>query len=110
MAMTPERQREYYRENRKTLIAGAVIRNKKHRRIKRGLVTQAKAKPCSDCGNTYPSHVMQFDHVRGKKEFNLSEAGNRGVSYDKILLEISKCDVVCANCHAIRTFERRAGV
>ena len=28
-------------------------------------------------------------------------------SIDRMLAEAAKCDIVCANCHRLRTFERR---
>lgn len=58
--------------------------------------------PCVDCGENHPFYVMQFDHVRGEKQFNVSAAvGN--VKKERVLEEIEKCDLVCANCHAVRT-------
>ncbi len=39
-------------------------------------ITQSeKNKPCSDCGNKYDYWIMQFDHVKGKKRFNISRVG-----------------------------------
>lgn len=63
-------------------------------------------KPCADCGMRYPYYVMQFDHLRDKK-FGINKI--RSHSWEKVLEEISKCDLVCANCHAIRTFNRCMG-
>lgn len=60
-----------------------------------------------DCGVQYPYWVMQFDHRPDEvKEFTI------GASVDKrskaaVMAEIAKCDVVCANCHADRTHQRR---
>ena len=71
----------------------------------RQLVREAKSKPCMDCHREYPSYVMQFDHARGTKRFELSQAVKH--SQLNVLVEIDKCDVVCANCHAIRTYNRR---
>ena len=67
-------------------------------------------KPCFDCGNKYPSYVMQFDHVpgRGEKKGPVSKMW-RVNSKDVVLEEISKCDLVCANCHSIRTYKRIKG-
>jgi hypothetical protein len=61
---------------------------------------------CIDCGIKDP-RVLDFDHVMGKKEFTL---GN-GPFYSKerVLKEIKKCVVRCANCHRIKTYERREG-
>lgn len=69
-------------------------------------IESEKNKPCKDCGGTFPSCCMDFDHVRGKKKFNLSMA-SRTNSISAIKAELSKCEVVCANCHRIRTKNRR---
>jgi len=63
-----------------------------------------KDAPCVDCGVKYPSYVMQFDHVRGKKSFNIGNV--KGISLKRLLIEVEKCDLVCANCHAERTHMR----
>lgn len=62
-------------------------------------------RPCTDCGNVFPPECMDFDHVRGKKFRKLS-----AMCYysDAILLkEVAKCELVCANCHRIRTEARK---
>ena len=67
---------------------------------------EVKSVPCTDCGEQHPYYVMQFDHCRGTKLFTISQSTSAGHSLDKIKAEIAKCDVVCANCHAKRTFSR----
>lgn len=62
--------------------------------------------PCVDCGEA-DVVVLQFDHL-GDKVANVTVLANRGWSWPKILAEIEKCEVVCANCHVRRT-ARRAG-
>ncbi len=70
-------------------------------------IKQIKEKSsCADCKKKYPYYVMDFDHVRGQKSFNI------GGSYEykgrlQILEEIKKCDLVCSNCHRERTHKRR---
>jgi hypothetical protein len=66
-----------------------------------------KSRPCHDCGIQYPYYIMQFDHVRGQKMFNLSKCASSPHSKKKVEAEIAKCEVVCANCHASRTWQRR---
>jgi len=80
--------------------------NKSHLLWKRNrqLVLEAKDVPCMDCGARHPFWIMQFDHVRGKKEFNLSAASAR--AEQKVKDEIAKCDIVCSNCHDDRTYKR----
>ena len=68
-----------------------------------------KDKPCMDCGNRYPPICMDFDHIpeRGPKLFNVSVAAGKLLLMKKLAAEIAKCDVVCANCHRLRTEKRR---
>ncbi len=81
-------------------------RNTRHRRKKQKRLTAYKAnRPCTDCGIYYPSCVMDFDHVRGEKTMDVSRMVAYG--WDTVMQEIDKCDLVCANCHRIRTEARR---
>lgn len=63
--------------------------------------------PCVDCGNFYPYYVMQFDHVGGDKVANVSQLLHRGHGRKSVMAEIAKCELVCANCHAKRTWQRQ---
>ena len=60
---------------------------------------------CVDCG--YKAHfaAMEFDHRPGtEKLFNVNS--KVAADAEKVWAEVAKCDVVCANCHQIRTHER----
>jgi hypothetical protein len=59
---------------------------------------------CLDCGVTNPI-VLDFDHLHDKK-YNISRMIHDGFSWAAIKKEIAKCEVVCANCHRIRTHNR----
>lgn len=68
--------------------------------------------PCMDCGSYFPAVAMDFDHVRGHKLATISQmtaAKWKSVSWGQILVEMAKCDLVCANCHRVRTSNRRRG-
>lgn len=61
---------------------------------------------CMDCGYNLHPHALEFDHRPGTtKKFNIGAFRNR--SWETLLDEIKKCDVVCSNCHKIRTATRR---
>lgn len=82
------------------------LSNKNIRERKRELISSYKDKPCKDCGIKYPSYVMDFDHLdREQKSFNISSSINK-MSIQQIEEEILKCDVICANCHRIRTYQQ----
>lgn len=55
----------------------------------------------------HPVWRMQFDHRNGdEKVACVSELISMG-TLNKLLAEIAKCDVVCANCHCDRTHRRK---
>ena len=62
-------------------------------------------KGCTDCGyNAHPA-ALDFDHMPGQvKSFTIGSDGIRNRA--RIWQEVAKCEVVCANCHRIRTFTR----
>lgn len=60
-------------------------------------------KKCQDCGEGDPL-FLDFDHKdRSQKSYNVSDHARIGYSLARILKEVEKCDVVCANCHRRRT-------
>ena len=61
---------------------------------------------CMDCKGSYPGYAMDFDHVRGTKTANLAQMLTSGYGIETIKAEIAKCELVCANCHRIRTYKR----
>lgn len=96
-AATPEERERERAQSRRA--------NAKYRARIRAIIEEAKNRPCSDCGGRFPKCAMDLDDVRGRKEFKISEAVQLayGVSLERIRTEIAKCDIVCANCHRIRT-------
>lgn len=52
---------------------------------------------------------MDFDHLpQYEKLFNIGSPSNWTSLY-RVKQEIAKCEVVCSNCHRIRTWERKNG-
>lgn len=62
-------------------------------------------KQCADCGNK-DQITFEFDHTKNNKTYSISKLVGNGADWDKILREIKKCDLVCANCHRRRTARR----
>lgn len=63
-----------------------------------------ESRPCTDCGLNWPYYVLDFDHARGLKIDNISKLLSRPLNFLK--REIEKCDLLCSNCHRIRTHQR----
>jgi hypothetical protein len=61
-------------------------------------------KPCAECGLTFHPVAMHWHHLPGVEK--AAELGNlaKGGSRRRVLEEIAKCELICANCHAVRTF------
>ena len=91
----------HYAKNRQRYINKAAdYRREAKRKFVEWLMTQS----CSDCGVS-DYRVLEFDHVGLDKEFNVS-TGVGSYSLDRMQTEIAKCEIVCANCHRIRTADR----
>lgn len=75
------------------------------RRTYSAFLSKEKSKSCTDCGGYFHPHCMDFDHVRGKKLFNVGDGAK--YSPEKIKAELAKCELVCANCHRLRTLHRK---
>ena len=65
-----------------------------------------ESKPCSDCNIYFPYYVMDFDHVDGKS-FNISRHRHHTKMLETVKKEIQKCELVCSNCHRVRTHNRK---
>lgn len=94
--------REHREANPEAYRAASVARRARTQRL---MMDYLADKACADCGETDPV-VLQFDHVTGEKVLNVSWAVHNGWAWERILSEIDKCEIVCANDHARRTAER----
>ena len=61
--------------------------------------------PCVECGERDPV-VLHFDHLRDKRN-DVAYMCKSGFAWATILVEIAKCQVLCANCHATKTARER---
>lgn len=96
--------RQHYESNRLDYIGRASKSRPEIVRRNREWLSQYKSgKPCLDCGQGFPHYVMDFDHIGDKKA---AVSRLLGYSMETLLVEIAKCDLVCANCHRIRTYRR----
>lgn len=111
----PEKARAYrtkyfrevwYPKNRKKHIS--YVRNLK-RKLLSYIHEYKKESFCVDCGfsgRKYP-HVLEFDHTNGEKKFEIAAHNRFTLSLERLKEEMAKCELVCANCHRIRTFARK---
>jgi len=98
---------EHYQRNKQKMIEKASINNKiTSQRNSKYVNDYLLSHPCVDCGNNN-TIVLEFDHIKDDKKFNISDIRKRAYSLKTIQDEISKCEVRCANCHRIVTHNRR---
>lgn len=63
---------------------------------------------CTRCGENHPA-CLQFHHRDPtQKEICLADALRRQFSRARMLREIAKCEVLCANCHIVHHASERA--
>jgi hypothetical protein len=101
----PEKQKQAQREHYKKNKDSYRQRDKTYREKVREYVKKIKESyPCTDCGIFYPYYVMEFDHLHSKDK-TVSWFASRG-TLQQVKNEIEKCELVCSNCHAERTWKR----
>lgn len=106
------KHRDRIRENAKVKYHADVERSRAYARswqaAKYKFVADIKlSSGCVDCGFKASPHALTFDHLpQYEKLFNIG-AAIRSKSKQAVLDEINKCEVRCANCHAIKTALRR---
>ena len=100
--------RQHYLNNKEKYCEQAVVSKRRIRaRLKEYITSYLETHPCVDCGEDN-FIVLEFDHVRGKKEFCICEGTSAGYSISRVKKEIAKCEVRCANCHKIRHYNQRS--
>jgi hypothetical protein len=103
--MTTTKYQKWYQTNRDREVARAAENKKKMKEANRAkLVEYFQTHPCVDCEED-DLIVLEFDHLSDKID-TVMRLVNSSYSWKRILSEIEKCEVVCANCHKRRTYKR----
>ena len=110
LELRPDGQRQAYKKWRANPenAAKASARTVRNRRARADmLIERFKSAPCMDCKQSFPTCCMDFDHRPGvEKLFGLNFNSLSYRPLEAIMDAIAKCDLVCANCHRIRTVSR----
>ena len=104
------RVRTWIRHGRRSEPTGGLRDLARHRDVWRAqakVLDGLRDVPCTDCRQRFPPCAMDFDHrdPATKEQAVTRMIGRSGT--ERILAEVAKCDIVCANRHRLRTFERR---
>tara|TARA_Y100000310_G_scaffold262645_1_gene272372 strand:+ start:3582 stop:3953 length:372 start_codon:yes stop_codon:yes gene_type:complete len=88
-------RRWYYRNKQKQFDRNA----DRIRQIARKFANYKRTLKCEFCAEDYPS-CLDFHHRDPtKKEGNICQLVHRGWGWDRLMREVKKCQVLCANCH-----------
>lgn len=83
------------------------VRDRIRADYKRSVLARYKTvKGCVDCGYRGHHSALEFDHLP-EFEKNRTVASMMYSSWDVIKAELAKCEILCSNCHSIRTYTRR---
>lgn len=96
-------KRAWYMRNKEISDWRNKTGSKRMREKNQAYIIEAKNKPCMDCGMSHPSYVMDFDHRDRKEKFRDISDLVFSYGFKRLMAEIMKCDVICANCHRERT-------
>jgi len=108
MAWTSEQQRAYNARYYASHRESEIERVRSRQRAAAVLLNKLRRVPCADCRRCFPPHMMDFDH-RDPRTKSFALSGKVQLKSEETLLrEVAKCDVVCANCHRVRTQRQRA--
>lgn len=103
-ASSAQRTAEYYSRHHERINR---TRAESRAALRAEVARLKEAEPCADCGGYFPAVCMDYDHTGTGKVAGVGRLVSANVPMDKIHAEIAKCDLVCANCHRIRTEHRR---
>lgn len=103
------RETERSRPRRAPSSSPALIRKLRAWREQAALLDHLRNLPCADCGRRFPACAMDFDHRDRRTKLHTVTRMVGRASTEAILAEVAKCDIVCANCHRVRTTAALSG-
>ena len=98
-------RKRHYRKNREEIIGKVIKRKMEIRDWLRGYKSNLV---CSKCGERHPATIQFHHNDPSEKDRSIAEVVNLGWSFERIEKEISKCTVLCANCHSKEHWKENA--
>jgi hypothetical protein len=104
-AKDPERRRAtwraWYARNRERACAAVRPHRERHKQRLAAWYAEFKSQlVCARCGEDHPACIVFHHRDPAAKEVSIATAIHRGFGRARILAELAKCEVLCANCHA----------
>jgi len=92
---------EYQKNWRKNNKQQNYNNHNKLKKSKKTRVVELMGNKCKDCKKSYPLECYDFHHVNPKDKDN-TVSWLLHCSWARIIKEVKKCVLLCANCHRIR--------
>jgi hypothetical protein len=103
MASAEYHRQHYHKRSQESKDRKVKLQLDRKRKIIEQLRTIKAQRTCCVCGEADPI-VLEFDHKdQSTKSFTIGQVAKNGWGLAKIMSEVEKCDVICANCHRRRT-------
>jgi hypothetical protein len=94
--------KKYYEKNKKEIIKNIGAHKK---RVAKRFAEYKATLHCTRCGQNHPA-TLDFHHVeKSKDNVHLHQLVRGGHFWKRIMREVDKCVVLCANCHRIHHYD-----
>jgi hypothetical protein len=90
-------RKEWYTQNKESVLAKQ-REKKRHRKLE---AIKYLGGVCSDCHGTFHPSIYEFHH-RDPSEKDRDPSKLLQLKWERIVAELDKCDLLCANCHRLR--------
>lgn len=90
--------KQHYRSHRRYYYDKSADRREQ---LRQQLEEYKRQLACEKCGYNEYMCALDFHHIDDTKEINISDVCRHGWSFQRLLTEIQKCQVLCANCHRV---------
>lgn len=106
--LNKEKEAAYRKTHREKYRKLNVKISKRRRTERHAELDRIKNVPCVDCNKIFSPYIMDFDHRDpSEKLYEISYLINKSTApWSRILEEIKKCDIICVNCHRLRTWKK----
>lgn len=94
---------KHYQNNKNPYLKRSALKKKERINFSKNI---KESSVCCDCKKYFKYFQMQFDHLPGTNKKNTISKIVQSGTIDQLKKEMKKCEIVCVNCHAKRTFNR----
>lgn len=91
-----ERRQKWYAENKQSVLE----KQRNYKRERKRQAIEYLGGRCKRCQQVYHQAVYEFHHIDPSTK-DRDPSKMLSLTWDKLVAELDKCDLLCANCHRI---------